>query len=123
MDLEKKNDKDFIDTIESSMEAFKEYGVTTTPIWIPFPSLYRETKQDKIDWLYLTHCEEYNNHPLIQFIDTLITVFGCFLDLLSNIGNQFIERKIRKKYMIKRQYHNKLSKKQVRKLALKRLGI
>lgn len=113
--------EDYLNTIESWKEAFKDYGVPSTPIWIPPP--YRETKQDKIDWLYLIHCEEYDNHPLIRFIDTLIIILGCFLDLLSNIGNKFIERNIRKKYVVKWLPYNKLSKRKRKKLALGRLGL
>lgn len=108
------NKKDFLNTIESHIEAYRDYDVTSTDIFV-FPP-YRETKQDKLDWLYLSHCDEYDNHLLIRIIDTLIIFFGCFLDLLSNIGNNFIERKIKKKYIRKRK-----SKRQLKKLALKRI--
>lgn len=83
--------EDYLNTIESAMKAFKDYGVPSTPIWVPPP--YRETKQDKIDWLYLIHCKEYDNHPLIRFIDTLIIILSCFLDLLSKYWEQIYRTK------------------------------
>lgn len=113
------NDKDYINTIESAMKAFKEHGVQSTNIWVATP--YRKTKQDRIDWLFLIHNEEYDNHPLVRIIDTLIIISGCFIDFLSNIGNRFIEHKIEKKYVVKRKHRNKLSKKELRKLALGRI--
>lgn len=66
--------------------------------------------QDWIDWLFLTHCVEYDNHPLIRVIDSLIIVLGYVIDFVASIGNNFIERKLKKKYMRKRKWEKYMIK-------------
>ena len=93
---------DYLDTINHAVNAMKKHGIPPTNIWVSPPETKEEKYQDKTDWSFLIHAQEYDSHPLIRIIDGLIIVFGCIIDFLADLGNRFVERKIKKKYMRKR---------------------